>query len=129
MFSIDCRLVNALYQCLLVRVPIVLVMVIFELKHNKLLVILTTGTLFCSRLFNILFDFFSTSFFFYHLVAAMVFLVNAFLSLVIFYHSIMTSSTNISATSKIVMLKVCVGLIVVQGIIVQIITMADATGR
>ena len=59
----------------------------------------------------------------------MVFLVNAFLSLVIFYHSIMTSSTNISATSKIVMLKVCVGLIVVQGIIVQIITMADATGR
>ena len=53
-------------------------------------------------------------------VIALAFLANAFVSLVYFYHSLMNSCQGIGATTKIVLLKTAVLLIVLQGIIVQV---------
>ena len=62
-------------------------------------------------------------------IVGLVLLVNAFLSLVIFYHSIMNVCTNIGGTIKLVMLKMSVGLIVVQGLVVQFINMDGTSGQ
>lgn len=50
-------------------------------------------------------------------VASFALLVNGFGSLVMFYEMVMAESTNLLATAKIVLLKISVGLIVIQGLI------------
>ena len=62
-------------------------------------------------------------------IVSLVLLVNAFLSLIIFYHAIMKACTSLHGTTKIIMIKMCVGLIVLQGLIVQFMTMDGTTGQ
>jgi len=52
-------------------------------------------------------------------------LVNAVLSTVIFFENVYDQCTNLMAISKFLVIKVSVGLIVVQGIIVEIIIALD----
>ena len=62
-------------------------------------------------------------------IVSLVLLLNAFLSLAIFYHAIMKECTSLYGTTKIIMLKMCVGLIVLQGLIVQFMTLDGTTGQ
>lgn len=84
------------------RCPIILILLIYELSGNKTAVVICT-------------------------LIGLGLLANAFVSLVTFYHAIMTACTNIHGTTKIILLKISVVLIVLQGLIVQSIALAGNT--
>jgi hypothetical protein len=50
-------------------------------------------------------------------VCSLLLLINGFASLVLFYEVLMSESTNLLGTCKIILLKISVGLIVIQGLI------------
>jgi hypothetical protein len=54
-------------------------------------------------------------------IVAFMLLVNAVLSTIIFFENVYEQCTNLMAISKFLVIKVSVGLIVTQGIIVQIV--------